>query len=167
MLPLLWLLPALGSLPPSVSPEPVVTSVATLVSTVPLAGAKPAVNFTGMRMEAVPPDGMEVMAQAMLLPFTGATQLGAAGVKLPAVTVKVGAPATTMPVGKVSLKLVSSAACGPLLRVCTSQSKVWLVAAVASGVEVPVTTACLLTTCTSAFKRKKVFSLTLLLPGRS
>jgi hypothetical protein len=175
--PSLKLLPPSGSMPPTVSAEPVVTMCARLVSTVPLAGAAPP-KRTGMRTVAVPLAGIEVMAQLTAVPPTAPVQVGAAGVKLPPVTVNTGVPVSTSGEGSVSVKLVVSAGSGPLLRSCTSQSKVCEDEAVASGVAVPVDTAALETTCTSALKRNVVFSATVLLsctasrrrsarPGRS
>ena len=148
IVPVAKLLPALGTAPPSVSPEPVVTMVAVLLSTVPLAGVP--ITCTGMRSVAAPPEGMLAIAQVVLVPPALPVQVGAAGVKLPAVTVSTGVPASCSPAGSVSATCVISAACGPLLRTWTSQSKAWPCATVASGVVVPLMTAALSTACTSA-----------------
>ena len=93
---------------------------------------------------AVPPEGMLAMAQLVLVPPALPVQLGAAGVNVPEVTVNAGVPVSCRPEGKVSAKLVVSAACGPLLRKVTSQSKAWPCATLASGVAVPLATAALL-----------------------
>jgi len=148
IVPVAKLLPPLGSVPPLVSPEPVVTMVTVLLSTVPLAG-EPA-SCTGMRSVAAPPEGMLAIAQVVAAAPAPPVQLGAAGVKVPAVTVNTGVPASCRPAGSVSATCVISAACGPLLRTWISQSKAWPCATVASGVLVPLMTAALSTACTSA-----------------
>lgn len=162
-LPSLKLLPALGLAPPLVSPEPVVTMVARLVISVPLAGTAP-LKRTGMRTVASALAGIEVMAQLTAEPPAAPVHDGAAGTKVPLFTVNTGVPASTREAGSVSAKVVVSALSGPLLRTCTSQSKVCAVDTVDSGVLPPADTAALETTCTSALKRKVVFSATVLLP---